>query len=283
MAVFKVVARLAFYVEQHLANCWSALKSIYTRHRFMRRFLRPQNEAVGRLYDSTENIRVLAGPFQGMRYFNKLTWGSLIPKWIGTYEMELHPWIQHLVEEPPKVVVDVGCAEGFYAVGLARLLPGVRVFAFDVDFISRRQLKKLSKLNGVANQIQVAGFCSHQDIERLAAGSEVLLIVDIEGHETILLDPVACPCLSTTKILVELHPPLRGTGFLEDTRRELKTRFAGTHRAEELLSVPRSAADASHLLRLGFQTGEIPALLEEYRGVAQSWLLLSPIRGPNHD
>jgi hypothetical protein len=274
MSINRLAKLLIMKIGQHFSIQFCGFRSIYTRRRFMRRFLLPQNETVCRLFDSTDHIRVLAGPFQGMKYFNEETWGSLIPKWVGTYEMELHPWIRQIVERPPRVVIDVGCAEGFYAVGLARLLPGVRVFAFDVDFISRRQLKKLSNLNGVSDQIQVAGWCSHQEVERLAAGGDALLIADIEGHETLLLDPVACPSLATTRILVELHPA--GGGVLEDTRKELKARFANSHRAEEQPSVSRTAGNGSHLLHLGFQNGEIPALLEEYRGVAQSWLLLSP-------
>jgi hypothetical protein len=281
MSLDRLANRLLLNLEQHVSSWRDGFRSIYIRQRFMRRFLSPQNEVVGRLYDSTKDIRVLAGPFQGMRYFNEVTWGSLIPKWVGTYEMELHPWIRQIVERPPRIVIDVGCAEGFYAVGLARLLPRVRVFAFDVDFISRQQLKKLSNLNRVADQIQIAGWCSHQEIERLAGGGDALLIADIEGHETVLLDPVACPSLATTRILVELHPAFGG--ILVDTCRELKTRFAGTHHAEELPSVFRNADDGSHLLPLGFQISEIPALLEEYRGVAQSWLFLSPIHGSNHD
>jgi hypothetical protein len=277
MSLDRLANRLLLSLEQHVSSWCDGFRSIYTRQRFMRRFLSAQNEVVGRLYDSTEDIRVLAGPFQGMRYINEVTLGSLIPKWIGTYEMELHPWIRQIVERPPRIVIDVGCAEGFYAVGLARLLPEVRVFAFDVDFISRLQLRKLSRLNSVANQIEIAGRCSHQEIERLAAGGGALLIADIEGLETLLLDPVACPCLAITRILVELHPAFGGV--LKDTRRELRIRFAGTHHAEELSSLSRSAANGSHLLPLGFQNGEIPALLEEYRGVAQSWLLLSPTRG----
>jgi hypothetical protein len=270
------VVRLFLRAVQHVAVWFNGFACLYTRRRFMRRFLRPQNEVIGRLYDTAENIRVLAGPFQGMRYFNEITWGSLIPKWVGTYEMELHPWIRRIVERPPRIVIDVGCAEGFYAVGLARLLPGVHVFAYDIDFVSRRQLKKLSNLNGVAKQITMAAWCSHQEVERLAVRGDVLLVADIEGHEKFLLDLVACPSLATTRILVELHPAADGT--LDDTCRMLKARFASTHDAEEMPSVSRSAADGSHLLHLGFQNGEIPALLEEYRGVAQSWLLLSPVR-----
>jgi hypothetical protein len=281
MAPRGLTKRLLLNVEQWVSFLYSCFKSIYTRQHFMRRFLRGQTETVGRLYKTNRDIQVLAGPFRGMRYFNEVTWGSLVPKWVGTYEMELHPWIRRIVERPPRIVIDVGCAEGFYAVGLARLLPGVRVFAFDVDFISRRQLRKLSRLNGVADQIKVSGWCSHYEVERLTAGGNALLIADIEGHETLLLDPVACPSLASTRILVELHPGVGRT--LEDSRRELETRFAGTHRSEQLASVARSAANGKHLLPLGFQAREIPTLLEEYRGVAQSWLLLSPIHRPSHD
>jgi hypothetical protein len=206
---------------------------------------------------------VLAGAFQGMRYFNEVTSGSLVPKWVGTYEMELHPWIRRIVEWHPGNVIDVGCAEGFYAVGLARLLQGIRVSTFDVDFISSRQLKRLSNLNRVADQIQIAGWCSHWEIERLAAKKDALVIADIEGHETVFLDPVACPSLETTRILVELHPAFGG--LLEDTRNKLKAGFADTHHVDELPFVSRNASNGSHLLRFGFQAEEIPC------GVAQSW------------
>ncbi len=235
----KLANGLLINLERLVSRWYNGLKSIHIRHRFMRRFVGLQNRVISRLYDSTENIRVLAGPFQDMRYFNEVTWGSLIPKWVGTYEMELHPWIRRMVERPPRIVIDVGCAEGFYAVGLARLLPGVQVFAFEIDFISRRQLRKLSNLNGVADQIRIGGWCSHRELERWTAGGDALLIADIEGHETLLLDPVACPSLATARILVELHPVCGRT--LEDTSRELKARFAGTHDGEEVPSVSRSA------------------------------------------
>ena len=115
-----------------------------------------------------------------------------------------------------------------------------------------------------------------REVERLTTGGDALLIVDVEGHETELLDPVVCPSLATARILVELHPVFGR--ILEDTRSELKSRFRGTHRVEELPSVPRNAANGSHLLPLGFRVEEIPALLEEYRGAAQSWMFLLPIR-----
>ena len=44
------------------------------------------------------------------------TEGALIPRLLGTYECELHPHLAALSAEGLDCVIDVGCAEGYYAV-----------------------------------------------------------------------------------------------------------------------------------------------------------------------
>jgi hypothetical protein len=58
---------LLLYVERQVTGLGNGLKSLYTRQRFMRRFLLPRNEVANRLFDSTENIRVFAFRFSGRR------------------------------------------------------------------------------------------------------------------------------------------------------------------------------------------------------------------------
>jgi hypothetical protein len=41
------------------------------------------------------------------------------PKFLGTYERELYSVIERAIELAPRYVLNIGCAEGFYAVGLA--------------------------------------------------------------------------------------------------------------------------------------------------------------------
>jgi hypothetical protein len=49
------------------------------------------------------------------------------PKFLGTYERELHRVIERAIWRRPKYVLNIGCAEGFYAVGLAIRLNDAQV------------------------------------------------------------------------------------------------------------------------------------------------------------
>jgi len=80
------------------------------RSRMIARALRDQNGG-----------RVLGGPFAGMAYVEDATEGALAPRLIGTYEDELHPYLAEALAADPEVILDIGCAEGYYAAGLARL------------------------------------------------------------------------------------------------------------------------------------------------------------------
>jgi 2-polyprenyl-3-methyl-5-hydroxy-6-metoxy-1,4-benzoquinol methylase len=83
---------------------------------------------------------VLDGPFAGMRYVPQAAGSSLLPKLLGCYEAELHPTLTSVFSLNYRQVVDVGCAEGYYAVGLATRILEARVFAFDTDMQAREYL-----------------------------------------------------------------------------------------------------------------------------------------------
>src|SRR5271170_2035809 len=74
------------------------------------------------LFDYYKGV-VAAGLFQGLRLLPDVSWGvgDNAAKLVGLYEAELHPALHDLALTPPPVVINVGCAEGYYAVGLARL------------------------------------------------------------------------------------------------------------------------------------------------------------------
>jgi methylase of polypeptide subunit release factors len=76
---------------------------------------------------------VRSGPFQGMNYRTKQAEGCLVARLLGCYESELHGELEKLISEAPDVIIDIGCAEGYYALGLARRLPRARVYARDTN------------------------------------------------------------------------------------------------------------------------------------------------------
>jgi hypothetical protein len=61
---------------------------------------------------------VQAGPFRGMALTPMTHDEHLGPYLLGTYESELHPWIEHLTGRRFRQVLDVGSKFGYYAVGL---------------------------------------------------------------------------------------------------------------------------------------------------------------------
>src|SRR5258708_39673128 len=121
----------------------------YRSHRlhayFRSRYGSLQREAYQVLFEDGPP-KVLSGPFLGMPYLNEIIWGPITPKWIGSYEAELHSVVEQLIAGEYREIVNVGCAEGYYAVGLASRIPKVKVLAFDLDPIPTKHTPRLAPL-----------------------------------------------------------------------------------------------------------------------------------------
>lgn len=174
------------------------------------------------------------GPFAGMRLLGRVSEGAYIPKLLGSYEAELHPFIERIVQRGYDAVVNIGCAEGYYAVGLARRVTA-QVEAFDIDEEARRLCHELAQLNSVEDRIRAGGAFQPGDFARYA-GRKTLALCDIEGAETFLLDRAACPTLGDIDILVEIH---RIDG--QWTSEKLFPCFRETHVITEIAQQPRDA------------------------------------------
>ena len=81
---------------------------------------------------------VWSGPFKGMDFLPQSTHGCHIAKLLGCYEQPLQPFIEQAIRAAYPVVLNIGCAEGYYAVGMARRMPATRVHAFDIDPAAQR-------------------------------------------------------------------------------------------------------------------------------------------------
>ena len=86
---------------------------------FYRQRIRPKGYLAHLVRERT-GCSVTSGPFAGMRYIDASFGSAYIPKLLGTYEQELSNVLAGIIAKRPKAVVDVGAAEGYYAVGLAR-------------------------------------------------------------------------------------------------------------------------------------------------------------------
>ncbi|MGA0607528.1 50S ribosomal protein L11 methyltransferase [Phenylobacterium sp. VNQ135] len=211
--------------------------------------------------------RVLTGLFAGMEYVTRATEGALMPRLLGAYEAELHPHLEAFRQEGVDCVIDVGCAEGFYAVGLARLLPDATIHAYDVDPKARAVCTELAARNGVGDRVVVGELFAPEDFERFAE-RRPLVIMDVEGAETDLLRPDLAPSLAGMRLIVETHGP----GKLET----LCERFAPTHEITRVDTEAKTAELPPWLKELG----HLDQLLAvwEWRGCPTPWLVMRPKR-----
>lgn len=154
----------------------------------------------------SRGLQVLKGPFAGMRYPGFASVGStLLPKLLGTYEHELHPFIEELSQTTIPKIVDVGCAEGYYAVGLALRFPQTLVKAHDIDPEARRLCAALAERNGVMDRVSVLGACGPDSLLAEDFSEGGLVIADCEGYERELFNPEVASHLRRAYILIELH------------------------------------------------------------------------------
>jgi len=212
--------------------------------------------------------RVWSGPFAGMEYLIRTTEGALIPRLLGTYESELHPHLIALAAEGLDCVIDVGCAEGYYAVGLARMMPGVTVHAHDTDERAQEACAELAARNGVAERVIIGGAITPDAFEAWA-GRRVLVIVDAEGAEVDILQPAASPALAGMNLIVETHDVYR-----RNARATMIERFSPTHDIVEVRTGPK-VFDAPPWLE---ELGHLDQLLAvwEWRQRPTPWLVMRP-------
>lgn len=214
---------------------------------------------------------VLSGPFSGTRFYPVPTGGEFFPKLLGTYEIELHPAIDAICGCPCDVIVDIGSAEGYYAVGLARRLRPGKVICYDGNPHARRLLLRNTRLNQVEKTVIAKRWCSTSELEAdIQRASYPLIVCDCEGGEQELLDPHFVPSLRRSVILVEIHDRVSGGPI----SLSLRSRFAQTHAIQVIESRPRHLGD----LPSGLSLSEEEAMdsMSEGRQVDMEWFLMIP-------
>ena len=224
------------------------------------------------LFPRGAEIIVQSGPFKGLRYFDETVWGSITPKWLGSYEAELHPIINQIVERSYDTIIDVGSAEGYYAVGLAVAVPAAKIFAFDTDFISRAQVRRLAALNHVTNRVRVEAFCSHRQLDKLST-ENTLVVCDVEGFEAQLLNPARSKSLLRDDILVEVHE----ADSSSEGEQLLMSRFLASHRIERITATSRDSWIEQNLPRFSIPTETLRKATEEHRSSGRVWLWMQSI------
>ena len=239
----------------------------YQQKRVMRRKVEAKLKAQGLYGDE-----VVRGPFRGVKYPPAAYASCRFEKIIGAYEHEIHGLIDRLAATKSyQTIVNVGAAEGYFGVGLARLFPTAKVLCYDAKADERSRCKAVVQCNDVGDRIEILGRCEASDLAALQPKSPTLVWMDIDTGERQVLDPALVPWLKTADVFVELHDCLEAG--LSDL---IRSRFEKTHRIERYTLKGLDYDRYPELQNLTFD--EINAMVEEDRKGLHDWFFMEPLQ-----
>ena len=231
------------------------------------------------LYEQTNGI-VQHGLFQGMKILKKSKWGDgdLGGKLLGIYENEIYSYIEKELKNNHDLIINYGCAEGTYGIGIARLVPDVKVIMLDIDETSLNIAKENILANSVSN-IEVSNRCNdRQYLESLLAGAKnPFIIMDCECYEDYMLDLEAIPSLRKTTVIVEMHDCFK-PGLTDN----LVYKFNDTH---ELEGISQGTKNLHVEPILNLSDTDKWIIANENRPITMHWVYMVPktINNPESD
>lgn len=146
------------------------------------------------------------GLFKGMRYAQLESFGSaLMPKLLGSYEAVLHPKIYDFLQTQYVRIINIGCGEGYYAVGLALLFKNIPVEAYDIHIRATELTKENAKINCVIDLVTVKNISFTFADQNKLSEQRTFIICDIEGGEFDLFNADNVKNFEKSDLIIELH------------------------------------------------------------------------------
>lgn len=237
--------------------------------------VRPKALRPGVLKTLEQDEKVKAGPFAGIVFPTKTQWSGMIPKLLGVYEAELYPTLDAWRQKAFAHVINIGSADGYYALGCAKIWPAARVIAYETEAEGRKLLTEYSTRNGFNGRIECHATCTPVEfgdiLKKVLTG---LVIMDVEGYEDVLLAGDNISLLKRFHLIVEIHD-LR----VDKLGEKLTSRLGATHTITEIWTRDRQLKDFDYPENSAFRLYMLEQLREisnEERGAPMRWFIFEP-------
>ena len=130
---------------------------------------------------------------------------TLFSKLLGFYEKELEPIFEKINSKTYDNIINIGCAEGYYAIGMALNHPKSIVYAFDVNKEARKICYNMARLNNVDDRVIIGELCNINRLKSLELKNKSLIISDCEGYEKKIFTKDVKDLLQNHDMLIEIH------------------------------------------------------------------------------
>lgn len=255
-----------------LSSVLNALRTL--KHGTRRSWHQLVRTAALKLLRITTGGRVVGGLFAQLRLDAQHVFGAAGAKLLGTYELEIAPTLERIGSSTPAIVIDVGGADGYYAVGFARHWR-CPVIVFERLAHAREIIARNGALNAVGVALELRGNCDEAALYALVQQHPQtgFLMMDVEGAELDLISERVARALDGWEVLIETHDFARPGCLVE-----LERRLATCHDLERIESRPRQLTDfPSHLKLTKARKLE---LMDEQRPGIMTWLAGRPRAAP---
>ena len=162
------------------------------------------------------NLVIAYGPFKGMMLSEDVWWSKsdLITQTLGIYEEHVLDKLIYFSNKGAKSFIDIGAADGYFAVGMAFSKTYPEVHAFEIDPKGQEYIKENATRNLCSDAVNVYGEANIASLKKLINKEfKSTLLIDIEGAEYDLLNNEMLSLLAGNYIICELHPWLINNGY----------------------------------------------------------------------
>lgn len=245
-----------------------------TRQNYLKEIKETEKSSEVRISANQFGLITHGGPFEGLVYPSMKSVGSsFYPKIIGSYEKELWPILNEMKANDYSDIIDIGCAEGYYAVGFARMFENAIIHAYDTNFEARKLCREMSVINNVEERIKIHTNCSSEILEDFNFSRKGLIICDCEGCEKNIFTHKNLENMKNCDLIIETHD------FLDiNISVKIKELFKNTH---DLISI-KSIDDIEKAHTYKFKVLDKCTLedkllyLSEYRPKIMEWVICKP-------
>jgi hypothetical protein len=235
-----------------------------------------RRELLGEKLLKTSDGKILYGPFKGMKLAST-SWsardvGSII---LGEYERLV---VDAIMESPRSysTFVDIGAADGIYAVGCSLSHKFSSSYCFESSEASQMSIRKNAVANNVETCITILGTARSDFLSTLTRSysvdlSKTLFLIDIEGGEFDLLTEENLKLMRNSIVIVEIHKDVEGFNSKYET---LRRHSSNLFHLSELTSRTNLKNDFKEINSWPDEDRQI--IFSEGRRYQMSWLVLTP-------
>lgn len=224
-----------------------------------------ENEFNNLVFETTNGV-VQNGLFKNLKYAEKRD--RIHNKILGLYENQLQIFIKDAILKNPDIVINIGCGDGYYGLGLAKILNNCKSILVDTSEDELIRAKNNARINNLNNVSFLNDITDEELIRLVNAHSRPFVFIDIEGAEHKFLDHIKYECLSKCIIMIETHDFI-----YRNITSLLINRFSASHKVYIINDTEKHIMDD---FLNNIELDDKLAFQSEGRPQGMKWIYLSP-------